>query len=151
MTTLIETIKKDQLQARKNKDSFAATALTTLIGEAEMIGKNDGNRQSTDEEVVGVVGKFVKNINDTIKELNKKGGDNTARVADLEKEKTILNAYMPKQLTEDELRAEMQKLIAEFSLSGPKGMGVLMKELKARFNGAYDGTLASKVAKEVLA
>lgn len=116
-----------------------------------MVGKNDGNRESTDVEVTAVIKKFVKNIDETISALSKSPDANADRIASATKEKDILMAYLPKQLDEAQLRVEMQKIIAEFSLSGSKGMGVLMKELKARFNGAYDGNTASKIAKEVLA
>lgn len=118
MTTLINTIKQNQLQARKNKDAAAASLLTTLVGEASMIGKNDGNRESTDAEVTAVIKKFVKNIDESISALSKNAGENAERIATATKEKEILMAYLPKQLDEAQLRVEMQKIIAEFSLAG---------------------------------
>ena len=71
--TILESVKKAQLQARKEKRAVDASTLTTLIGEAEMIGKNDGNRASTDAEVVTVIKKFVKNIDETLTILSKDG------------------------------------------------------------------------------
>jgi uncharacterized protein YqeY len=74
--------------------------------------------------------------------------------AKMKREKEILLELMPetpKQLSEDELRAEIQKVMKELSLSGPKAMGVIMKELKTRFEGQYDGGMASKISKELLA
>ena len=62
--TLIEQIKAAQLTARKNRDAAAAASLTTLIGEAEMIGKN-ANRVVHDLEVVGILKKFIDNIDFT--------------------------------------------------------------------------------------
>jgi hypothetical protein len=59
--SLIQTIKADQVQARKAR-SASASILTTLIGEAEMIGKNAGDRESTDEEVIAIIKKFIKNL-----------------------------------------------------------------------------------------
>lgn len=151
MTTLIETIKKDQLQARKNKDATKASLLTTLLGEASMIGKNDGNRESTDAEVIAVIKKFVKNTQEVIRITGMQQSIESREAGKVASEELrILESYLPKQLSENELRAEMQKLIAELNLSGPKGMGILMKEMKARFEGTYDGGLASKIAKEVL-
>lgn len=159
-TTLIDNIKKDQLQARKDKNEVSVNLLTTLIGEAEMIGKNDGNRKSTDTEVTTVIKKFVKNLDETITTLTKAVEKETdtektkvlqAKVELMEKEKAILMPYLPQQLNDEQLRVEMGKIIAEFSLAGPKGMGVLMKEMKNRFAGAYDGTAASKISKEMLA
>lgn len=63
---LIVKIKHDQLVARKNRDQIESTLLTTLIGEADMVGKNNGNRDPFDEEVISVVKKFLKGVNETI-------------------------------------------------------------------------------------
>ena len=69
MSLIIE-IKSAQLAARKARDSFTASSLTTLIGEAEMVGKNAG-REVTDAEVVAVLKKFVKNIDETTTVLSR--------------------------------------------------------------------------------
>lgn len=147
--SLLQTIKTAQLEARKSRNSVKARVLTTLIGEAEMVGKNDGNRESTDAEVMAVIKKFVKNLDETIRVAGDyRDGD---RVDAAWAEKTVLQAFLPKQFSEDELRSVMQELIAQNGLSGPKAMGVLMKELKAGYEGLYDGASASKLAKELLA
>ena len=49
---LINQIKSDALEARKARQTNTATLLTTLYSEASMVGKNDGNRESTDAEVL---------------------------------------------------------------------------------------------------
>ena len=63
--SLIEKIKSDHLAYRKLRDTTATTFLSTLIGEAEMIGKSGGNREVTNQEVIALVKKFIKNINET--------------------------------------------------------------------------------------
>lgn len=159
-TPLIDAIKKAKIQAVKDKDEIKKTLLSTLIGEAEMKGKNDGNRPSTDADFISVMKKFITNIDDTIKmfadypvtkaeDIAKRQKDE----AEKKQEKAILMEFMPKmpaQMSEEQLRAEIAKIKSELSLAGPKGMGVLMKEMKARFEGKFDGGLASKIAKEVL-
>jgi len=147
--SLIQTIKAAQLAARKSKDAAKASVLTTLIGEAEMIGKNDGNRESTDAEVIAVVKKFVKNLDETIRVASDYRDADASEKAWAEK--LVLEEFLPKQFSEDELRAIMQELVAQNGLAGPKAMGVLMKELKAGYEGLYDGAVASKLAKELLA
>ena len=64
--TLMDQIKADQVSARKQKMTAVASLLTTLIGEAEMVGKNAGNRAPTDAEVQAVIKKFIKNLDETI-------------------------------------------------------------------------------------
>lgn len=146
--SLLNTIKKSQLLARKNRDAETASVLTTLIGEAEMIGKNDGNRESSDAEVVAVIKKFIKNLNDTLKVADTYNDVDAAAKAQAEKQ--VLEVYLPKQFTEPDLLNAMREIIAVNTLSGPKAMGVLMKELKAKYEGQYDGAMASKLAKELL-
>jgi uncharacterized protein YqeY len=135
--SLMEQIKSDQLAARKGgvTEVHKASLLTTLLGEATMVGKNAG-RETTDQEVVAVVKKFIKNVDETISALTARNQDASAYMA----ERSILEFYLPMQLSEDALRqvAECQKDMPSF-----------MKHLKENFAGKYDGKLASTVAKSV--
>jgi len=141
---LITTIKQDQLKARKNKHNVVATILTTLLGEALMIGKDDGDRETTDKEVLGIIRKFIKNIDFTIEQI--------AVVPDaLITEKTVLQKYLPVQLTYDALNDAIYSIIDLRGLTGMKGLGVVMKQLNQNFNGQYDGKQASSIAKGMLA
>jgi len=141
--SLLETIKKDQFEARKNKEALKATLLTTLFSEAAMKGKN-ANRETTDEETVQVIQKFLKGVNETIGYLEKGGGDNVEALATVQAEKTILEAYLPKMASADEIRAE----VASLKASGAANIGAIMKGLKDKFGSALDGKLASQLAKE---
>jgi uncharacterized protein len=139
--TLLEQIKADQLQARKDRLTLKATLLTTLIGEAVMKGKNDGNRESTDDEVVEVVKKFIKNINDTIKFLTEGGATETdERLITVKNERQILEAYLPQQLTEDQIVGFLK---ASGLQTAGINKGICMKYLKENFAGRYDGKVAS--------
>ena len=141
--SLLETIKKDQFEARKSKEALKATLLTTLFAEASMKGKN-ANRDTTDEETVQVIQKFLKGVNETIGYLEKGGGDNTEALATANAEKAILEAYLPKMASADEIRAAVAALKAD----GATNIGEIMKLLKLQFGSALDGKLASQLAKE---
>lgn len=134
---LIETIRTQQLAARKSGGPFAA-ALTTLLSEASMIGKNDGNRITTDAEVVAVVKKFIKNLDETIQAIESRGGLATPQIA----ERAMLSSFLPQQLDEIALRE-----IA----TGYSSLPEFMKRLKDAYPGQYDGKLASMVGKSVFA
>ena len=136
--SLIEKIKQDQVAARVRRDGITANLLTTLIGEAEMVGKNAGNRASTDAEVVAVIKKFVKNAEETLAALKKANQYNEVIAVEI----GILGRYLPQQLGEYELKA-----IAV----GRANMPDFMKYLKENYAGQYDGKLASTVAREVYA
>jgi len=135
--TLMEQIKQKQLAARKEGLPIASL-YTTLLGEAAMIGKNAGDRETTDAEVVAVVKKFIKNTNETIDALTTRGQNAEMFVI----ERMILEEFLPTQLDEARL-----KDIASTMASMPE----FMKHLKENFAGQYDGKLASTVAKTVFA
>jgi uncharacterized protein YqeY len=132
--TLMEQIKVKQVQARKS-GSIEASLLTTLLGEAAMVGKNAG-RETNDAEVVAVVKKFVKNIDETVSALTSRGQDAATFVA----ERDVLEQFLPVQLSENAL--------IEVAKCQPN-MPAFMKHLKENFAGKYDGKLASTVEKAV--
>ena len=152
--SLLQSIQTAQVQARKTRasedDAVRVSLLTTLLGEASAVGKNAGNRVTSDAECVAVVKKFLKNMEDTRSALQGKEGVEAA-LHKLDIEAAVLNAFLPQQLDEAQLRATLQSLAQELGVSGPKDMGRLMKLLKERFDGQYDGKQASTLCKEVLA
>lgn len=143
--SLLQTIKSDQLQARKNKDAIRASILTTLYSEAAMVGKNNGNRESSDAEVVATIKKFLKNIEETLSAVS-----SSDAVSMLHEEREVLSTYLPKQMTEDELRSTLITIADGLENRSPKSMGVLMKALKEQHEGLYDGKTASILAREIL-
>lgn len=148
--TLLSTIKADQLQARKNKEALKAALLTTLIGEASVIGKNDGNRETTDDETTKVIQKFLKGINESINYMSQSANGAEALTM-LNGEKTILEAYLPKQLTVEQIKYGISTQIQSGALKkDPSLKGAAMKYLKENFSGQYDGKTASQAIDEIL-
>lgn len=145
MPNLIENIKKAQLTARKEKDEVKASILTTLIGEAEMVGKNAADRAPTDAEVQAVIKKFIKGVDFILENVK----DNEA-IAAAQFERGILMEYVPKQLSEDDLFNVISNLIAINSVDSIRKVGIIMKELKSQFDGQYDGAMATRIAKAIL-
>jgi uncharacterized protein len=136
--SLIDTIRKEQLAARKGQynvdgtfdNKLVAALLTTLLGEVGLVAKNAGRVDATDEEVVATVKKFIKN-NETI--------TGAARVPSHDQELDILKSYLPKQLTREDLAA-LRKGMAHITNKGD-----WMKFLKETYAGRYDGKIASEV------
>ena len=111
-----------------------------------MIGKNDGNRESTDDEVIGVIKKFIKNNTELMNVVNPE----TDGFADAKHENEFLTQYLPTQMTEEDLREAIQARIRTLDEISPKIMGLLMKWLKDNYSGQYDGKMASKIVGELL-
>lgn len=149
--SLITEIKAMQVTARKAYDAKKALTLTTLIGEAEMVGKNAG-REVTDAEVLATIKKFIKNIDSTL-EVIKGVPDKANVVEDCQAERDLLESFMPKQLDEQGLTTAVQTIVdghvSAFSVK--PSMGAVMGFLKATYEGRYDGKMASTVVKAVLA
>lgn len=140
--SIIDKVKESQLNARKDREKRShAASLTTLIGEAEAIGKNAGNRAPTDLEVVAVIKKFIKNIDDSCAHAER--ASMGSAVAAYKEERELYCSFLPSQLTDEELVSVVNDIITEV---GPK-LGVVMKVLKDRHNGTYDGSKASSIVK----
>ncbi len=134
---LFEKVKQDRMSARKAKNESMTSVLTTLVGELEGQAKRTGS-EVTDEMVIQTCKKFILNNSDTLKltittEVNEK----------LVAENAALIIYLPKQLTEQDLRVIVSQLNAT-------NLGEVMKHLKDNYNGQYDGKMASAVAKELV-
>ena len=135
MTVLINTIKDDLTTLRKEaSDKHAISLLTTLYSEAANVGINDGKRLSTDDEVVKVIKKFIKDIDICLQHATDKES--------YLKEKAILEKYLPKQLSDDELKTAIITFVTSM---GQTSKADIMKYLKSAYNGKYDGRSASNI------
>lgn len=147
--SLLDSIKKDQLEARKAKNAVKASLLTTLLGEVQIVGKNDGNRETTDVETISIIRKFIKNINETLTHLSKQTESPfQSELGEMKdkftQEKEILEVYLPQQMSEGQLLKVLSLQIAEGNLiQGASFKGQAMKYLKDNFAGTYDGKQAS--------
>lgn len=141
--TILDQIRKDALTARKEKRR-EASLLTTLIGEIETRTKAlKEPRPLTDEEVVGIVRKFLKNAENTLEKVR---GSRPEVLDQIGLEILTLQGYLPSQLTEADLRT-----YAQVRIQSGDGLGQVMAALKADFPGRYDGKLASAVVRGLLA
>lgn len=146
--SLMETIEKDVITAMKAKDSAKVSTLRMLksaVGNHLIQSKKD---KAEDAEVLGIIAKQAKQRRESIESFAKAGRKD---LADKEKaELLILEDYLPKQLTDEELKAEVQKAIASSDAKGPADMGKLMKALMPAIQGKADGKRVQDVVKAIL-
>jgi uncharacterized protein YqeY len=147
--TLLTDIKDAQLVARKAHDDVATGVLTTLYSEAAMVGKNaNPPRESTDAEVAATIRKFLKNTREFMSIAgDRREGDVLDRLV---VEEEILEQFLPKQMTAEELTAAVKTFVEQNGLTSSKSMGLIMNMLKEQYGGMYDGKMASQVIKDIL-
>ena len=146
--SLLNQIKKDQLTARKERNTARAGTLTVLLAEATAVGKNDGNRETTDGEVIKVIKKTIKNLNELLDAAT--STQHAVAQAKAMFEINMLESYLPTQMDEAALTTLIRDIIDAHELTNMKGMGTVMKELKAHCEGEYDGKMASDIVKKLL-
>jgi len=152
---MINRIRADLISAKKEKNKLEVNLLTTLLSEIMMVGKNDGDRLTTDIESIRVIKKFVKNIKENLKEYDKLMADKIddkyiESSKNANAEITLLSKYIPSQMSIDELSDNILLIIDETNINNMSGMGVIMKNLKSRFDGRYDGKIASNLVRSML-
>ena len=145
--SLIQQIKTDQLQSRKARDTDRSSLLTTLIGEAETIGKNNGNRESTDLEVIGTIKKFIKANNENISMIT---NETSSLFVSSVRDNQILSQYLPAQVTDSVIESFALIEIKNVSEVSMIMMGIIMKKLNAKYPGQIDGKSASQIIRGVL-
>ena len=139
-------IAEDLKLAMKSGDKFKLSVLRMLKSalQLESISKK---HELSDDEVMSVIKKQVKTRKDSIEEFKKY--NKTEEVTKLEQEIEILNAYLPEEMSEEEIAKVIDEVFNELNPTSMKDMGGVMKELNARITNA-DMSLVSKLVKERL-
>lgn len=145
--TLSERINNDLKEAMKSKDSFRLSVIRMVKGAMQLAKPNPGE-ELTDDDVITVISKQIKMRNDSIKEFEAAGRSDL--VEQNKKEIEILNTYMPKQLSEEELTEIIDKVFEEVKPTSQKDMGLIMKNISPLVKGKADMSLVNKLVKERL-
>ena len=136
---------REALRARdERRKSVIRMALAAIINaEVEHGGELD------DADVIAVLQKEVRRRRDTIAELQQ--ADRPEMLAKEETELAILEGYLPKFLSREEIAVDARQVIAEIGATGMGQMGAVMRQLMPRLKGRADGRLVNKVVRKLLA
>ncbi|MGN0877119.1 MAG: GatB/YqeY domain-containing protein [Kiritimatiellia bacterium] len=142
MCEMYDKLMADMKSAMKAKDMMAVNAIRGIIAKAKDLTVNAG-KEMTDDAVLGVIAKGVKQRDESIAQFEAAG---RAELAEGEKaERAFLQKYLPAQLSEAEVSAIVKAVIAETGATSKKDMGKVMKETMARTKGQADGKLVSRL------
>jgi len=144
---LKERINEDMKTAMRAKDAPKLSAIRMLL--AAIKQKEVDERITLDDaQVVAIVDKLQKQRRDSITQF---GGAGRQDLADIEKaEMAVLSAYMPAQMSDAEVRVEVQAAVAQVGAAAPQDMGKVMGVLKARHAGQLDFGKVSALVKDAL-
>jgi len=137
---------KDAMRSGDTTRKLAIRAVKTAITEAKVSGTEA--KTLNDADVLAIITKQVKQRRDSIIEYNKGGRPDLA--AQEEAEIAVLEVYLPRQLSEAEIRERAQAVIAELGVTDMKGFGPVMKRLSADLRGIADGQIINRVVRELL-
>lgn len=137
--SVVEKLKIESMNLRKTRNPVAAS-ITFALSEIEKVGKNNGNRATTEDEAIKVVQKLVATIDENLK-LNI---DDGRRIA-LNFEKQILLGVLPQMASDEEIRSYLVNSFIE----APANKGVIMKALKTKFGALVDMKRAGQIATDI--
>jgi uncharacterized protein YqeY len=144
---ITEKLMEDLKSAMKEKDKLRVSTLRMIIAEMKNAQLEERGELSGDREL-SVLTSYAKKRKESIKGYEQGGRED---LADKErKELEIVMAYLPDQVGEDEIRAEIKHIIEESGASGPGDMGKVMGPVMAKFKGRADGNVVKSIAIEEL-
>ena len=146
---LYEQVQSDMKEAMKSHDKDSLNTLRLLKSAIDLYLVNNKleRNNASDEVVIDVVAKQVKTHKESIEEFKK--GNRQDLVDGLEREIALLSKYLPEQLSEEEVRKEIDKAFDIVKPTSMKDMGSIMKEL-ASLKGKADMKLVNSIVKEKL-
>ena len=111
-------------------------------------GQATGRDKITDQDILALLQKMIKQRRESFEYYRKGGRDD---LADQEVEEiAVIEGYLPRQMSEDEVRSAVADAVTELKAKGLKDMGRVMAHLKERFPGTMDFGKASAILKEAL-
>lgn len=147
-----ETILGDLKTAMKAKEADRLRVLRSLkskILEKEISERTGGEAEITDEQTVEVLMKAAKQRKESIDQFEKGGRDDLVKTE--KEELRVIESYLPKMMSEDEIRSEVKDHIEKTGASSISDMGKVMGAMMGKLKGKADGSEVSRIVKEELA
>jgi uncharacterized protein len=146
--SLLERLNNDMKQAMKSKEKDKLSVIrmikATMQNEAIKLGKPE----LSEEEELTVLSREMKQRKDSLHEFDKAGRNDL--VEKLQQEISVVELYMPKQLSEEEIANIVKQTIVEVDATSKADMGKVMSALMPKVKGKADGSLVNKLVQQHL-
>ena len=145
--SLLETIKKDMIEASKKGDVDSTNILKLAISSIKNEEIAKGSKLS-DEEILKVLRKEESKIKDSIAEFTKMGREDL--IARESRQLKVISSYLPKLMSREEIEKVVLKVVADTHAEGLKSMGAVMSIVMKELQGKADGSTVKEVVQEFL-
>ena len=137
---LINELEQANIAALKARDQVTRAVLSVVINRYRMnaIELKSQGKEATDADLIKIISKVIKELDE-----EKEGNIKTGRLEEakaIDQQKAVIEKYLPKMMSEDEIRAVIAKL-------EDKSMPSVMKYFKANYDGQVDMSVVSKIAR----
>ena len=144
---LKEKLLEDLKESMKEKNVIRKNVVQMVRAAILQIEK-DKKIEVSDSQIVEIIAKEAKKRKDALEDYQESGREDL--IEQMNQEIKILNEYLPKQLTEEELTQKMQEIITELGATSIKDIGAVMKKAKETIGAAANGKAINEVAKKIL-
>lgn len=131
---------REKNEIRKNTIQMVRAAILQI--------EKDKGITVEDDKIIEIIAKEVKGKKDALVDFEK--AERADLIDQTNQEIAILQEYLPRQLTKEEIKTELEKVISDLGATSMKDMGAVMKEAKARIGAGADGRTINEVVKELL-
>ncbi len=145
---LYSTINDDMKEAMKSHDKETLSTIRLLKSAIDLQKINNKLSEITDDLVIEVASRQVKQHKESIIEFRNAGRNDLAD--NLEREIKLISKYLPEQLSKEEIEKELDKIFEEVKPESKKDMGKIMKEANIRLKGKADFKLVSEIVNSKL-
>ncbi len=145
--SLSERLNDDMKNAMRSQDKFRLSVIRMVRSSIKNV-EIDQRKTLTDNEVLEILGRELKQRKDSLQEFEKAGRDDL--VESLKAEIDIISEYMPEQLSEEEVADIVKQTIQEVGASSKAEMGKVMGALMPKVKGRADGKLVNQLVQQLL-
>ena len=143
-----EKLLEDLKTSMKDKDVIKKNTVQ-MVRAAILQVEKDKQIELNDDQILEVIAKEFKKRNDSLADYEKSGREDL--INQIKEEMAVLEGYLPKKLSEEELTAKVKDIIAEVGATSMKDMGMVMKTAKERLGVTADGKMINEIVKKILA
>ena len=139
---------KEAMKAGDKRRVGTLRLIMAALKDRDIEARGLGKERTSDDEILQLLQKMIKQRNESIETYDKAGRVDLATQE--REEKAIIEAYLPQQMSADDVRAAAKAAVAVVGAASVKDMGKVMTELKAKYAGKMDFSKANAVVKELL-